>query len=124
MIGRVMNFLKILLVVLLFTLSMQPTIGTESPAYAITDVGENASSTFSATSVGNSTVNATNETITGNGSVTINSVSSLESITVSPSSVMLNPEGTISFNATVRDQYGNPISGINISWTAFLTFIV
>jgi hypothetical protein len=52
-----------------------------------------------------------------NGTFTITGASILTLIEVSPSAATLTAGGTQQFTATAKDQNGNPVAGINISWT-------
>ncbi len=74
---------------------------------------------FSALVEGTATVAATAENITGEATVTvINNEPALASIAVTPSEITLVSNDTAAFTATALDQFGNEISGIEITWTS------
>jgi hypothetical protein len=82
-----------------------------------------ASGKFIASDPGTAMVNASNGSVTGIATVTVNRVPPsttpvLTGIVVSPSSATMTAGENQKFNATAKDQNGNPMSGINISWTS------
>ncbi|MFZ3167073.1 MAG: PQQ-dependent sugar dehydrogenase, partial [Candidatus Methanoperedens sp.] len=97
------------------------TVGTVSPETAVTGANGIATATFTAVAAGTTLVNATNGSVTGNATVTVTTVKppqNLTTITVSPSTAMMNVGNNQVFNATALDQNGTLIAGINITFTS------
>ncbi|HEX7628492.1 MAG TPA: carbohydrate binding domain-containing protein, partial [Candidatus Methanoperedens sp.] len=91
-----------------------------SPENILTDANGNATTTFTANAAGTATVTASNGSVMGSADVTVSQVvvtPVLTTITVSPSTAMLSIGDTPVFTATAVDQNGNPMEGINITWT-------
>ena len=89
--------------------SSNETVGT------ITDAG-----VLTALVVGETTVTAANGTVNGTAAVTVQSGVQpvLTTIDVSPSTKTLNIDGTQEFNATAKDQDGNVMPDVVITWTS------
>jgi len=54
---------------------------------------------------------------TGSGSFTITARSTVDSITLSPASASIAAGETKQFSAALKDQYGNLIAGVSVTWT-------
>ncbi|MCZ7400787.1 MAG: Ig-like domain-containing protein [Candidatus Methanoperedens sp.] len=84
-----------------------------------------ASGNFTASAIGTTTIKAANGSVNGTASVTVIEApapSVLTTITISPASANIVVNGTQSFVATPKDQYGNPITA-TITWTSSNTTV-
>jgi len=97
--------------------SSNGTVGNVSPAYSITGADGNATTTFTASTLGTTTIKAENGTVNGTATVTVE-VPLISTIVVTPSTATLKVGDTQTFTATAKDQFGDPMAGINITWTS------
>ncbi|WP_332449058.1 Ig-like domain-containing protein [Methanoculleus sp.] len=74
---------------------------------------------FTALAEGTANVTATAENITGEATVTvISNEPALASIAVTPSEITFGPGDTATFTATALDQFGDIMTGANVTWTS------
>jgi len=99
--------------------SNDTTVGNVTPATATTGAFGNVTTTFTANAEGIAMVTAMSDTVTGSANVTVSPAQpALKTITVSPPTATLIIGGTQVITATAKDQNGNPVQGINITWTS------
>jgi len=97
--------------------SSNETVGNVSPSYNITDANGTATMTFTASTLGTTTIKAENGTVNGTATVTVE-VPRISTIVVTPPTATLKVGDTPIFTATAKDQFGDPMAGINITWTS------
>ena len=84
----------------------------------------NSTGNATAVAAGSTTIRATAGGVTGSAQMTVNAPPPVvTTVTVSPSSVTLNIQGTTQLAATVKDQYGKLMSGASVTWSSTSTSI-
>ncbi len=74
---------------------------------------------FTALATGNTTVIATADSVAGTATVTVSAEDPvLENIKVTPTTATLAVNDTGEFTATLLDQFGNEMTGVEIAWTS------
>jgi adhesin/invasin len=86
---------------------------------ATTDGGGVAFADVTSTTSGTQTVTAAADAASDRGTITYASpeVTDAYAITLSPTGVTVTPGGQQKFTATVKDKFGNPVSGVALSYT-------
>ncbi|WP_197018479.1 Ig-like domain-containing protein [Methanoculleus sp. MH98A] len=73
---------------------------------------------FTALAAGTATITATAEDITGTATVTVTDEEpAATEITIEPPEATLDVNETVTFEATVRDQFGGEVPGVSVTWS-------
>jgi len=85
-----------------------------------TDANGNAFADAASNTSGTQTVTAQADSAKGTGTVTYNAAApgSAYAISLTPPNPTITPGGTQKFTATVVDQFGNPVAGVTVSFSA------